>query len=325
MKENPRNKPKVIGLTRIKDEKMLIKEHLAHLAKLCDEIYIFDDGSCDGTLEIIKKHPQVNGYISNPDWKPSKWIPRADPLRLAWKNGRLLEFARKKSKATKKDWLLFIDIDERFEDDFKDKLEKVINQDKYDVVVFELYDFFLTPEDWNLPYNGDITTMRKYCGNEYRLQAFVYRNLPNIFCPRGTHREFFGYLPKRVWYTNWKVRHYGKAKSIDDYKHKADWYKKYRGEVSDKDYKFRKPPIHKDGKSDLGKLVPWEELKRNPRLRGELFYKYAQLPFARYKWSFYPINLIFKLKKFAKNKSFFEIIKGILGKISQRITHLVKH
>ncbi|GEM_PF-358790 len=298
--------PKLIGLTRVRNERMLIKEHLDHLGKYCDEVYVFDDGSTDGTLEIIQKHPQVTGYLANPNWHPSAFCKR-DPLRLAWKNRKLFNFARRKSRATRDDWFLYIDSDERFEPDFPKTVQKILNQKQYDTVCFELYDFFITEEDKNLSYQGDITALRKYCGTEYRIQQIFFRNLPGVFFPYGTHREAFGFDPRRIWYSPFKIKHYGKAKSIEDYQKKSVWYKKYRKHSCDREYKFVKPAIRTD-ESDVGKLVKWEELKQNPNLRGTLVYKYNPKPYLRSKKAYfhylwlkhYPGLVLNKIKEFAK-------------------------
>lgn len=115
--------PRVIGLLRVKNEKMLVDEQINHLASLCDQVYVYDDGSQDGTLEIIQNHPKVTAYVSNPSSKPSR-LPRKDRLMLSEKNMELVNFARKKGDLTKEDWFIYTDVDEKFEKGFKKRTSK---------------------------------------------------------------------------------------------------------------------------------------------------------------------------------------------------------
>ena len=50
---------KVVGILRVKDEADLLQEVLDNTAEGVEEIYAYDDGSTDGTLEVLKAHPAV--------------------------------------------------------------------------------------------------------------------------------------------------------------------------------------------------------------------------------------------------------------------------
>ena len=46
--------PKIIGIMCVKDEADLLPEVLAHLAGKVDEVYAYDDGSTDGTWDLVR-------------------------------------------------------------------------------------------------------------------------------------------------------------------------------------------------------------------------------------------------------------------------------
>ncbi|MFC1651546.1 methyltransferase domain-containing protein [Patescibacteria group bacterium] len=264
-------KNKLIGLTRVKDEKMMMQEHLDHMSKFCDEIWVYDDLSSDGTYEIAKKHPKVKKVIqTSKNWKPKKYGIVSDPLELGKKNQRLMDEASKKSGA---DWFVFMDVDEFLDEDLIKELPKMLQNQKHDAICLELYDFFITEKDKDKPYKGDLQAIRPYCGTEYRHQLFLWRNLKGLYFREGTHREPDGLKKSRTLYSHHKIKHYGKAKSIEDYKKKAKLYRKYRPQLNKSKFKFTKTAVRKD-ESDLGKLITWDELKKNPKLRGKLFYKF---------------------------------------------------
>lgn len=263
---------KLVGLTRVKNEKVMIKEHLDHMAQFCDEIWAYDDRSTDGTYGIIAKHPKVKKVFQTPkNWKPKKVGTVPDALELAKKTQRLLDEASKNSDA---DWFIYLDVDERLDEDLIKALPRIMKTKKYDAVCFELYDFFITEKDKNNKYHGNIQEIRPYCGTEYREQLFLWRNIPGLYYQEGAHREPTGFKGNRILYSKYKIKHYGKAKSIEDYNQKARLYRKYRPQLNKSKFKFTLPPIRKN-ESDLGKLIKWEEIKKNPKLRGTLFYRYA--------------------------------------------------
>ncbi len=298
-------KPKVIGLLRVRNEKMLIKEQVEHFASFCDQIYAYDDGSTDGTLEVLQDHPDVDGVFANPGAQPSKF-PRRDKTRIAWKMTRLFNFARKKSKATEKDWFAYADVDEKFEQKLIQAIPEIVSQNKYDAVLCECYEFYLTDQDQDISYNGDIESIRKYCGTEYRILPFLFRNISKVFFAT-TAREPFGFDPERIWHSSFKTKHYGKAKGIDDYNQKQKWYQKYRKAEMNTKYKYTQSPIHKvsEGKSDLGELITWEYLQKHSEIKGPIFYQYTLMPWG---WA-NKNNFTYELAKIILR------LKGLIGKI----------
>src|SRR5215469_2313613 len=57
---------KIHGLCIVKNETDILEESLASALRWCDHIYIFDNGSTDGTWELVKnlaiEHPQIVPY-----------------------------------------------------------------------------------------------------------------------------------------------------------------------------------------------------------------------------------------------------------------------
>jgi ubiquinone/menaquinone biosynthesis C-methylase UbiE/UDP-N-acetylglucosamine:LPS N-acetylglucosamine transferase len=283
-------KQRLIGLTRVKNEQEMMQEHLDHMAKFCDEIWVYDDQSDDQTAKIAENHPAVKVVLhTDSDWRPKKVGTVPDALELAKKTQRLLDEASKKSDAN---WFIYLDVDEFLDKDLVKNLPRLMKQNKYDALCFELYDFFITEKDKNKSYKGDIQTVRPYCGTEWRHQLFMWRNIPGLYYQEGVHREPIGFIKKRILYSSYKIKHYGKAKSVKDYNHKKEWYRKYRPQLMKSKFKFTLPPVRKD-QSDLGKLVTWDQIKKNPKIKGALFYKYnpSERPMVRRQ---YQINLIKK-------------------------------
>jgi ubiquinone/menaquinone biosynthesis C-methylase UbiE len=285
---------KLVGLTRVKNEKEMLIEHLDHLALFCDEIWAYDDYSTDGTYGLLKNHPAVKKVLrTSKDWQPKPVGSVPDALELAKKTQRLLDEASKNSDA---DWFIYLDVDERLDEDLLKALPRLMKQKKYDAICFELYDFFMTEKDKNRIYQGDIQTIRPYCGTEYREQLFLWRNLCGLYYQEGAHREPTGFNGKRILYSTYKIKHYGKAKSINDYLKKSQFYHKFRPQLRNSRFKFTLPAVRKT-ESDLGKLVTWEMIKKNSKIKGPLFYKYSppEKPLKRFQY-----QLALAKKRFAR-------------------------
>ncbi len=91
--------PKLIIMLRVKDGIMFVHEWLQCFEKLVDEIVVLDNGSTDGTYEILKSHPKVVDII------------RTEGYNEGRDKNLLYEHTRKRNP----DWCLWLDVDEIFE------------------------------------------------------------------------------------------------------------------------------------------------------------------------------------------------------------------
>lgn len=91
--------PKLVMMLRVKDGIFFVHEWLACYEKLVDEIVVLDNGSTDGTYEVLKAHPKVVDTI------------RTEGYNEGRDKNLLYQHVRKRNP----DWCLWLDVDELFE------------------------------------------------------------------------------------------------------------------------------------------------------------------------------------------------------------------
>ena len=127
---------RIFGICLIKNEADIIEYTLQENLKWADKIFVYDNGSTDGTWQIIKEMSQRDIRIV--PWK-SESRPYDDGLRAE-------VFAAFRHEATKGDWWNFImDSDELYIDDPREFLREVPSH--YQVVATERFEYRLTHED----------------------------------------------------------------------------------------------------------------------------------------------------------------------------------
>jgi len=154
-----------------------LRNVLSHAASYVDEVLILDDASDDDTVEVCR---EVLSGLSHQvvSLHRSEFNKEYRLRRIQW------ELAA----ATRADWILCLDADERFEDRVLTDLPALVNQDAYDAVAFRLYDL------WKPGFYRDD---RWWCAHRtYR--TFLVRNLPG-FQPRWRNADqHCGRFPENV-------------------------------------------------------------------------------------------------------------------------------
>lgn len=90
---------KLVVMLRVKDGIFFVNEWLNCFEKLVDEIVVLDNGSTDGTYELLKAHPKVVDIIHTEGYN----------------EGRDKNLLYKHVRNRNPDWCLWLDIDEVFE------------------------------------------------------------------------------------------------------------------------------------------------------------------------------------------------------------------
>lgn len=200
----------IAGLTRIRNESLIIKEHLDAMSEYCTGgIYVFDDASTDNTVAISKKHKAVKSVIGVKEWDNKTELALIEMQQRQ----ALIQEAQKDNP----DWFVYLDADERLFYNFEDL------NDKYDVVISRLFDFYITEEDKDREYNGNLPSLRKFCGPEYRDIVAVFKNQAKTKFTRKDSRNPEVTVYDRKLYSG-IIKHYGKAISIKDWERRCDFY-----------------------------------------------------------------------------------------------------
>jgi glycosyltransferase involved in cell wall biosynthesis len=244
-----KNKIKIIGLIRERNESLILKDTLNHLAQHVDRIIVFDDASMDDSVKIARLHPSVLEVIEN-----KFWSSKNRELEETRSRQKLLSIGLK----YKPDWFFYMDADERIEGEVKKFLYSPISNN-IDGIRGCLFDAYLTPDDHKPYKEGKLYNFRRYFGPEAREILMIFRNKPGVrFIGLAAREPFF----KGRIITKFYCQHYGKALSVKHWEETCDFYSKYFKSYSEK-WKDRKgKAIHI--KSDFGrKLYLWHEAKRN--------------------------------------------------------------
>ncbi|MBI3631996.1 MAG: glycosyltransferase family 2 protein [Candidatus Vogelbacteria bacterium] len=234
----------ITAILRIKDEALIIKECLAKLSGLVDQIVILDNGSTDGTSDIYKEFPKITKILHT----------------VGYDEGRDKIMLLEEAKNLKSDWILWIDGDEVFEDHLtRDVLDKYINSG-YDRVTFRMCNFWLNRE------------LCRYDGNYYLYtlhpQRSMWRNSGlEYFKNQKMHNGDIQGDFKKIYLSPYRIKHYGYS-----FRSKAE--QKYRNYLkedpnSTRDYTILSNP---DYPAKTFKFVEFDN--RSINYFYVLFYKY---------------------------------------------------
>jgi glycosyltransferase involved in cell wall biosynthesis len=241
----------LVGLTRVRNEALLLPDTLDYLAPQVDAIVAYDDASTDRTVEILRAHPKVAFVVANKVWEQDAGARR---LAEGRHRGLLLAMARAQLPH---DWTFCFDPDERVTADLRD-FAAGLRADACDAVRVQLFDAYMTPED-HAPYRPGqrLLDFRRFYGPEQRDILMLWRNREEIGFTAGDGRHPRGMTKVK---TALHCQHYGKALSVAQWEETCDYYvKHFPYETYGKKWMARKGrAIHTE--SDFGRpLYPWGE------------------------------------------------------------------
>jgi glycosyltransferase involved in cell wall biosynthesis len=204
----------LVGITRLRNEALILPDTLDYLGRHVDAIVAYDDASTDRTPEILLAHPKVALVVANRSWEEDVAARR---LAEGQHRGLLLEMARTRLDC---DWMLCFDPDERVTGDLRGFL--AARPRDCDGVRVRLFDAYLTPDD-HAPYQSERALMdfRRFFGPEERDILMLWRNRPNVFFGAQHAREPGGL--ERVE-TELCCQHYGKSLSVEHWEETCDYY-----------------------------------------------------------------------------------------------------
>jgi glycosyltransferase involved in cell wall biosynthesis len=205
---------RIRGIAKVRNEAEIIGPTLDNFAAYCtDGIHVYDDCSTDGTADVCRAHPAVVEVIASdlfdPDRERAEWFCRAALLRSAQ---RFLKF--------EEDWILYFDADERIE---RVDLEALADPHIRCVCV-PSFDVYITPEDADLP--ASRMTERAWCGGEYELQAYFFRNSAYLQYFQNDQRNpniMEPLQPSNIAVSGMAL-HYGKGDSVERFARKCEYY-----------------------------------------------------------------------------------------------------
>lgn len=248
--------PKIIGISKIRNEAHIIKDTLDNWATICTGgIFVYDDVSDDATVSICQNHPAVKEVILGSFWDP-------DRMKAEWMNKQTV-LTRAQQFADQDTWFVYFDGDEMIEGftDFE-----LFEQLHIKAIACRLYDFYITKNDVDLNYKK-----REYIGPEFRTIVFFFRNSPYIRYSLPDQREVT-LEPGLQIPIHASIRHYGKGFSVEHWEKTCDYYIKFWPIYSDKWRQRKSKAIHTEMLSDFGnKLILWKDRHKGFTLEDKIY------------------------------------------------------
>jgi len=205
----------LIGITRVRNEALVLKDTLDYVGRHVDAIVAYDDASTDRTLEILGAHPKVALIVANWAWEADIEARRIAESRH---RGLLLQTAREQLPF---DWMFCFDADERVTGDLRGFVEAVHSSDCEGVQV-QLFDAYMTPDD-HAPYRADreLLGFRRFFGPERRDILMLWRNRSEVIFAKHHGREPGGVGRVK---TGLYCQHYGKSLSVEHWEETCEYY-----------------------------------------------------------------------------------------------------
>lgn len=190
---------RIFGNCLVKNERDIIEETLSHAVRWCDRIFVFDNGSTDGTwekvLELARTEPRIVPYKTDPK-------PFTNSLRLE-------TFNQFRAECAPGDWWCRLDSDEIYIDDPREFLAAVPAH--HHVVWSASFQFYYTEDevaryraapDTFPPTGSALTSLRHYRCDYSEGRFFRYR--PGLQWQSGSDPVHLGVVhPRRI-----RLRHY---------------------------------------------------------------------------------------------------------------------
>jgi len=205
----------LIGMTRIRNEALILPDTLDYLTDHVDAIIAYDDASTDETVDILRQHPKVALIVANQSWEKDVDARKRAEARH---RGLLLDVARAELPH---EWMFCFDPDERVTGDLR-SFVKGLAAENCDAVRVQLFDAYMTPEDCE-PYRPDVPLIdfRRFYGPEQRDILMLWRNRPEIHFAEVHGRTPGGTEQVK---TDLYCQHYGKSLSVDHWEETCDYY-----------------------------------------------------------------------------------------------------
>ena len=208
----------LIGITRVRNEALILRDTLNFVGRQVDAIIAYDDASTDRTLELLRGHPKVAFILANGVWESDVAARRTAEHRH---RQLLLQCARERLQF---DWMFCFDADERVTGDLRGFVSGP-HARVCDGVSIRLFDAYMTPDDC-APYQPEqeLLGFRRFYGPERRDILMLWRNRPEVFFAQGHEREPGGIERLR---TDLYCQHYGKSLSVEHWEETCDYYIKH--------------------------------------------------------------------------------------------------
>jgi hypothetical protein len=208
----------LVGITRVRNESLILRDTLDHVGEHVDAIVAYDDASADSTLDILRNHPKVALVIRNASWE-SEIVERLSAETRH--RGLLLQLARSRLNF---EWTLCFDADERVIGDVRRFIGGAASK-ACNGVRIQLFDAYMTPDD-QAPFapGNNLLGFRRFFGPERRDILMLWRNQRRVQYMGLDAREPTG-VDQVI--TKFYCQHYGKAISLQQWEETCDYYVKH--------------------------------------------------------------------------------------------------
>jgi glycosyltransferase involved in cell wall biosynthesis len=178
----------LVALLQARNEERRLPGWLASITPAVDAIVALDDGSQDGTAELLSAHPKVVRLLRNPPGKP--WDERSNQVALV------------KAAREHGDWALAVDADERIEAGFAARAAMIVaeaERDGIDCLCFSLRELWGDRRHYRIDGEWGRKTRYRLFRNDPAQRRFDPRPLHRFWMPmeivlnietRGRHSGF---------------------------------------------------------------------------------------------------------------------------------------